>query len=293
MSDDSAIVEIDGKNLRLSHLSKVLFPDDGITKAELLFYYQSVAPILLPHLRGRPVTIKAFPNGIMERPYYRHILASKTPSWVSRVELKDGFGPVIQDTADLMWVVNQDSVELHPWLSRRETLNYPDLVVFDLDPGPRMPPERLCEAAIVLKDALESLGVESWPKTSGSNGFHVLVGIKPIYEFEEVHTWVIAVDRVLAERRPDIFSMDYTRSRRTEKVLLDHNQVGFGRTTASIYCVRPLPGAPVSAPLTWEEVESGKITPRQFTIKTLPDRLAALGDLAEGLNSSEQELPHL
>ena len=97
-----------------------------------------------------------------------------------------------------------------------------------------MPPERLCEAATIIKEALESLGVVSWPKTSGSNGFHVLVGIKPIYEFEEVHTWVIAIDRVLTERRPDLFSMDYTRSRRSENVLLDRNQVGFGRTTASI-----------------------------------------------------------
>ena len=291
--DEPAFVEVDGKTVRLSHLSKLMFPDDGITKAELLLYYQTVTPFLLPHLRGRPITMKAFPNGVKERPYYRRKLAATTPSWVSRVEIEDGFAPVIQDTADLMWVVNQDSVELHTWLSRRETLIYPDLVVFDLDPGPQIPIERLCEAAIIVKEALDSLGVESWPKTSGANGFHVLVGIKPVYEFEEVHTWVIAIDRVLTERRPDLFSMDYTRSRRTEKVLLDHNQVGFGRTTASIYSVRPLPGAPVSAPLTWQELESGSIKPRQFTIKTLPDRLAKLGDLAEGLNSSVQELPHL
>ena len=155
-----------------------------------------------------------------------------------------------------------------------------------------MPFERLCEAATVVKEALDSLGIESWPKTSGSNGIHVLVGIKPEYEFEEVHTWTIAIDRVLTQRRPDLFSMDYTRSRRTEKVLLDHNQVGYGRTTASIYSVRPLPGAPVSAPVTWKEVESG-VTPQQFNINNLPERLDSIGDLAAGLNLTGQSLPHL
>ena len=271
----------------------MLFPDDGITKAEILLYYQTVAPVLLPHLRGRPLTLKAFPNGVKERSYYRRRLAATTPDWVSRVELEDGFAPVVEDVADLLWVVNQDSVELHPWLSRRENLRNPDVLVFDLDPGTQLPFERLCEAAMVLKEALESLGVESWAKTSGANGLHVLVGIKPEYEFEEVHTWVIAIDRVLTERRPDLFSMDYTRSRRTEKVLLDHNQVGYGRTTASIYSVRPLPGAPVSAPVTWEEVASGEIRPDQFTINTLPQRLASMGDVAGVLISSEQRLPHL
>ena len=293
MRDQPAFVEVEGKTLRLSHLEKVLFPDDGITKAEILLYYQSVAPFLIPHLKGRPITLKAFPNGIKERPYYRRRLASTTPQWVSRVEFDDGFGPVVEDAADLLWVVNQDSVEIHSWLSRRENLGFPDLIVFDLDPGPRLPFHRLCEAAIILKEALDSLGVESFPKTSGANGLHILVGITPEYEFEEVHTWVIAVDRVLTERRPDLFSMDYTRSRRTEKVLLDHNQVGFGRTTASIYSVRPLSGAPVSTPLSWEEVEEGEITPDLFTIKTLPDRLASVGDLAANLVDSGQRLPHL
>ena len=152
---------------------------------------------------------------------------------------------------------------------------------------------RLCESAMVVKDALDALGVESFPKTSGANGLHVLVGFQPEFDFAEVHTWVIAVDRVLSGHRPDLFTMDYTRSRRTDKVLLDHNQVGYGRTTASIYSVRPLPGAPVSAPLLWSEVESGEITPSLFTIKTLPERLDAMGDLAAAVNGTEQRLPHI
>ncbi len=279
--------------MRLTHLEKVLFPDDEITKAEVLLYYQTLAPTLIPHIRGRPLTLKAFPHGVKERPYYRHRLAATTPDWVSRVEMEDGFAPVIEDVADLLWVINQDSVELHSWLSRSKHLLYPDLLVFDLDPGPRLSYRRLCEAAMVIKEALDSLGVESWPKTSGANGLHILVGTTPDFTFDEVHTWAIAVDRVLSDRRPDLFSMDYTRNRRTDKVLLDHNQVGYGRTTASIYSVRPMPGATVSAPLTWQEVESGEITPDQFTISTLPERVSVMGDVAASLLSSSQRLPHL
>ncbi len=200
---------------------------------------------------------------------------------------------MVEDAADLLWVVNQDSVEIHPWLSRKENLNYPDLLVFDLDPGSRLPFQRLCEAATVVKEALDALGVNSWVKTSGASGLHLLVGIEPEYEFEEVHTWAIAIDRVLVERRPDLFSMDYTKSRRTERVLLDHNQVGYGRTTASIYSVRPLPGAPVSAPVTWEEVNSGNLSINQFTIQTMPERVGRMGDVAAGLITQSQRLPHL
>ncbi len=291
--DRPRFIDFGEKRLRLSHLPKVLFPEDGYTKADLFLYYETVAPALLPHLRGRPVTMKAFPNGVKERPYYRRRLAENTPRWLSRVELEDGFGPVIEDDADLLWVVNKDSVEIHPWLSRVERLHNPDLLVFDLDPGPKMPFSRLCEAAMVVKSALDALGLESFAKTSGANGLHVIAGFVPEYSFQDVHTWVIGVDRVLAQHRPDLFTMDYARSRRTEKVLLDHNQVGFGRTTASIYSVRPLPGAPVSAPLLWSEVGSGEITPGQFTIKTIPERLEQYGDLAAAVNDSTQRLPHI
>ena len=130
-------MEVDGKSLRLTHLSKVMFPDDGFTKAELLLYYQTLAPLLLPYLRGPPLTLKAFPHGVKERPYYRRRLAATAPRWLSRVELEDGAAPVVEDVADLLRVVNQDSVELHLWLSRKETLNYPDLLVFE--PGPGLP----------------------------------------------------------------------------------------------------------------------------------------------------------
>ena len=291
--DESVFVEVDGTAVRLTHLSKVLFPADGITKAELIRYYHLVAPLLLPHLRGRPLTLKAFPHGITGRPYYRRHLSSTRPPWLHTVELENEPALVVENVADLLWVVNQDSVELHSWLSRSERLHNPDLLLFDLDPGPQVEFQQTCEGALILREALRQLDIESWPKTSGANGIHVLVGINPEYTFEEVHTWVIAIARVLSRTRPDIFTMDYTRSRRTNKILIDHNQVGFGRTTASIYSVRPLPQAPVSAPVTWEEIESGSVTPGKFAITTMPERISIHGDIAAGLVESHQQLPHM
>ena len=290
---EAVLVEVAGKQVRITHPSKVLFPDDGITKAEVLQYYMSIAPVLLPHIRGRPVILKAWPHGIKGRPYYRRRLEPHVPAWLSRVDVQEGPAPVIEDEADLLWVANQDSIELHPWLARRMDLLRPDLLLFDLDPGSQVTFQQTCEAALVLREALSGLGVESWAKTSGAAGIHVLVGIEPQYLFEEVHTWAIAIARVLAEHRRDIFTMDYSKDRRANQVLLDHNQIRYGQSTASIYSIRPHPGAPVSAPVTWEEIGSGKLRPRQFTLRTMPERVEAVGDVAAGLAASRQPLPRL
>lgn len=294
MPDPEALLaDIDGQTVRVTHLDKVLFPDDGITKAEVLQYYISVAPYLLPHIKGRPLTLKAFPHGIHGRPYYRRQLAETTPAWVSRVELEEGTGPVVRNTADLVWVANLDSIELHPWLSREEDVLHPDMVLFDLDPGPNLPLARLCEAAVAVRDALAGMGMECFPKTSGSKGIHLLIGIQPEYGFEEARAWVMGVAKALAGHRPDLLTVGYNRAERANRVLLDYNQVGYGRTTASIYSVRPYPGAPVSTPLTWEEVEGAKVAPNQFTIRDLPDRLSRLGDVAAQFLESKQALTHL
>lgn len=294
MPDPEALLaNVDGQTVRVTHLDKVLFPDDGITKAEVLQYYISVAPLLLPHIRGRPLTLKAFPHGIHGRPYYRRQLAETTPAWLSRVELEEGTGPVVRNTADLVWVANLDSIELHPWLSREEDVLHPDMVLFDLDPGPGLPLSRLCEAAIVVRDALSQMGLECFPKTSGSKGIHLLIGIRPDYGFEEARAWVMGVAKALAGHRPDLLTVGYNRAERANRVLLDYNQVGYGRTTASIYSVRPYPRAPVSTPLTWQEVEGATIAPNQFTIRDLPERLNQLGDVAARFLESRQTLTHL
>lgn len=252
---DPQIVEVAGKRLRASSLAKVFFPEDEITKTEVLEYYFEWAQLILPHLTKRPVTIKAYPHGIAGRPYYRRHVPASAPEWLARSQ--DGEEtPVIIDEADLMWVVNQDSIELHPWLSRIEHQNHPDQTIFDLDPGPQVSIERLCEAALLVRDALDGLGMIGWPKTSGSKGFHILVGIEPRYEFDEVRAWTTAVATGLASHRPDLFTTGYSKRDRASRVLVDFNQVGYGRTMASMYSVRPLPGAPVSAPVKLSPIQS-------------------------------------
>ena len=283
--------EVAGKPVRVTHPEKVLFPHDDITKAELLSYYLQVAPFLIPHIRSRPLTLKAFPHGIAGRPYYRRNLSSQTPSWLSRVELEDGSTPVVENEADLLWVGNQDSIELHPWLSRSDDLLHPDLLVIDLDPGPHVSWNRVCEAAVVVKELLSAIGLRTWPKTSGNKGMHILSGLEPRHRFQDVHTWAIGVARVLVEHRQDLFSVDYAKARREDKVLVDHAQIGYGKSTVSIYSVRPLAGAPVSTPLSWEEVSSGQVAPADFNIRTLPERLAKHGDLAADLVAYRQVLP--
>lgn len=289
--EEPLLAQVAGKLVRVTHPSKVLFPDDGITKAEILQYYLSVAPHLLPHLKGRPVILKAWPHGIKGRPYYRHRIPDGAPPWLSRVDTDEGPAPVVQDEADLLWVANQDSVELHPWLSRRERLTHPDLLLFDLDPGPLVAFRQVCEAALALREALEGLGLQCWAKTSGGGGIHVMVGLEPRHEFKDVHAWAFGVARALAEHRKGLLTVDYAKAHRTDKVLIDHGQIRYGQSTVSIYSVRPLPGATVSAPVTWEEVASGTLRPRQFTLRTMPERLAASGDVAAGLAASRQALP--
>ena len=293
--EEPLIVEVEGQRLRITHPGKVMFPTEGITKAEILQYYLKVAPALMPHVRDRPVIIHAFPHGTTGRPYHRRWLAKQPPSWLSRVyvEDEDEHAPVIGTVADLMWVVNQDSIELHPWQSRAEHLHEPDLVVFDLDPGQGTPFERTCEAALVIREVMNQLGLASQAKTTGGKGIHVIVGIEPELDHDDVRDWVIRVAGIIRDHRGDLFTTDYAHHRRVGKVLLDYNQNGYRRSTAGIYSVRPLPDATVSAPVTWEEVASGLLSPAQFTIATMPERINRLGDLAAGVPAARQHLPPL
>jgi bifunctional non-homologous end joining protein LigD len=296
MPDEEPLwVEVAGQRLRITHPSKVMFPDEGITKAEILQYYLSVAPALMPHMQDRPVIIHAFPHGTQGRPYHRRWLAKRSPSWLSRayIEDEDEHAPVIGSLADLMWIVNQDSIELHPWQSRASHLHEPDLVVFDLDPGQGTPFDRTCEAALVIKDVLDQLGLVSQAKTTGGKGIHVLVGVEPELDHDAAREWVMRVAGIIREHRGDLFTTDYAHHRRVGKVLLDYNQNGYRRSTAGIYSVRPQPGATVSTPVSWDEVASGKLAPTQFTIATVPERVDRLGDLAAAVPTARQHLPPL
>lgn len=293
MAKDAQLVTVAGKSLRISSLGKAMFPDDGITKAQILDYYLEIAPLLIPHIRRRPITLLAWPHGIADHPYYRKWLTDSAPDWLHRVHIEGQDAPIVEDEADLMWVVNQDSIELHTRLSRADDLDRPDLLLLDLDPGPEAGFVKVCRSAVIVREALEQLGVGSWAKVSGSKGIHVMSPLETTHDFDEVHEWAEAFAKVLAGQHPDVFTVSYNKDLRGDKVLLDHNQIRKSRNTASIYSIRPLPGAPISVPVTWEEIESAEIEATSFKLANIRSRIEEHGDLAEGLLENAYELPHI
>jgi len=266
----------------ITHAEKVLFPDDGITKGELAAYYDAVAPVMLPHLRRRPITMERFPNGIGEKGFIQKDVSKGFPEWLKRIEAPKKGGtvhyPLANDRRSLQWLANQNAVTLHVWSSRTPRLDRPDVCVLDLDPS-RDEPEVLREAMLAMKAVLDELGHASWVKTSGSKGFHVVVPMPGRATFEDSSTLADRVAGILVERHPRTLTQEFTKADRGERIFIDTARNRPGATFAAAYTVRPKPGAPVSAPCTWEEVENDTVRPQTFTLRTMADRIAAVGDL--------------
>ena len=267
----------------ITHPEKVLFPDDGITKGELAAYYESIAPVMLPHIRARPVTMERYPAGIDKKGFWQKDVSKGFPDWLERVEVpkKDGtvHHPLITDTRSLLWVTNQNTITQHVWVSRVPRLYYPDVCVFDLDPSREDEPEILRAAALALRDLLRELGLPSWVKTTGSKGFHILVSLDGKSRTGDVARFAHAVGTLLVTRDPQHLTQEFSKADRGGRILVDTGRNGYSATFAAAYTVRAKPGAPVSAPCTWEEVERGEVGPRTFTLRTMADRVGAVGDL--------------
>lgn len=266
----------------ITHPEKVLFPDDGITKGELAAYYETLAPVILPHLRGRPVTMERYPAGIGDKGFWQKDVSKGFPPWLRRVEVpkKDGVvhHPVIADTRSLLWVTNQNTITQHVWTSRTPHLHYPDLCVFDLDPS-NDDAGAVRAAAIGLRDLLAELALPSWIKTSGSKGFHIVVPIDGKTPVGLVARFANAVGTVLVSRAPDRLTQEFSKADRNGRIYVDTGRNGHGATFAAAYTVRAKPGAPVSAPCTWAEVERDEVHPRTFTLRNMSDRIAKVGDV--------------
>lgn len=277
----------------ITHPEKVLFPEDGITKGELAAYYDSVAPVMLPHLRGRPITMERYPAGIGEKGFFQKNVVKGFPEWLERVEVPKKNGtvhyPVVSDRRDLLWLANQNCITPHVWTSRRPRLHAPDLCVFDLDPSDDAP-EPLRAAALGLRDLLAELGLPSWVKTSGSKGFHIVVPLDARAGFGEVWRFSNAVGALLVERSPETLTQQFRKSNRHRRILIDTGRNGYGATFAAAYAVRPRPGAPVSAPCTWEEIERREVSPQTFTLRTMRARIAELGDPWTGIGRRRRSL---
>jgi bifunctional non-homologous end joining protein LigD len=277
----------------ITHPDKVLFPDDGITKGELAAYYERVAPALLPHIQGRPVTMERYPAGIAKPGFWQKDVTRGFPRWLERVEVpkKDGtvHHPLVSDLRSLLWMANQNTITPHVWPSCAPELFQPDLCVFDLDPSEE-DPEALRAATLAVRDLLAALGLTTWVKTSGSKGFHVVVPLAGTAGFDEVAGFAHAVGALLVRRDPLRLTQEFHKADRGGRIFVDTGRNGYGATFAAAYAVRAKPGAPVSAPCTWAELERGLVGPRTWTLRTMASRLADVGDLWSDLAGGARSL---
>ncbi|MCS6801938.1 MAG: non-homologous end-joining DNA ligase [Dehalococcoidia bacterium] len=281
----------------ITHADRLLWPAEAITKGDLADYYREVAPLLLRYAAGRPATLVVFPRGRDGPSYYRRDRPSDAPAWIGSVSYSRRSAPtsstliLLAHPNDLLWFVNRGAIEVHLWMARLPDLEHPDQLVFDLDPGDDAPWEAVLECGRLLHALLSAAGIESVAKTSGGRGLHVYVPIAPGPSFEEVRQWAKAVADHLAAARPDLVSVSGGATHRGQRVTIDYAQNSIGKNMAAPYTVRARPGAPVSTPLTWEEVHAGAVHPSQFTVRTIRDRLAQVGDVFAAALSAHQRLP--
>lgn len=269
--------------VKLTNLRKIYFPELSLTKGDLLRYYLRMSTVLLPHLENRPMVMRRYPDGIHGKSFFMKQTPDHAPDWVETcgIEHSDEIVqyPLIQDLAALLWVVNLGCIDLNQWYSQCDDVDHPDFLHFDLDPVPGAGFDTVCEVALIIRELLEQLGMKPLAKTTGSRGIHVYVAIRRGPHQDLV--WQIAktIAGQVAARHPDLATVVYAKAKRPGgRVLVDYNQNAWGQTLASVYSVRPRPEATVSAPVTWNEIESG-IQIEDFTMTNMPERIEQVGDL--------------
>ncbi len=298
VSDDAGAVTRSsrGRCVRLTSPDRVLFPDDGVTKGDLFAYYDAIAPVLVPHLRRRPFTMKRYRDGAAGEGFFQKQAPKGMPRWIRtrqfRTFRREGGSrlvdfPLVDSREALLWMVQMHCIDMNAWYSRVDRPDRPDYVVFDLDP-PEGGFSLAVRVAHLVREALADLGLRSYVKTSGADGIHVLVPITRRATFEETYELAERVSRSLEERYPGLVTTEWLKRKR-EGVLVDHRQNGWGKTIASVYSVRPRPGAPVSTPLRWEELTED-VTPQRFGMREALARVEREGDLYEPVLRGGQAL---
>jgi bifunctional non-homologous end joining protein LigD len=290
-----SVLHVDGHDLRLTNLEKVLFPEDGYTKADLIRYYTEVSPYLLPAIRDRPLTMKVMPDGIAGQFFYQKDKPAFTPKWIQTyvdrtADREGGIDYVLgNDLATLIWLANYTAIEIHPWLSRVDEPEHPDIAIIDLDPQTGATWDDVKEAARIVHELLDDMDLIGFPKTTGSRGIHIWVPIVRKYTFEESRNFVLELGKTARERAPKLITVEVVKDRR-RGIYIDFLQNVGGKTTAGPYSVRPIRRAPVSAPLRWDEIGAlGR--PDAFTIANMGARIAAVGDLLAPAHDLAQKLP--
>ncbi len=281
---NDATIDVDGTEVKLTNLQKIFWPKLKLTKRDLLQYYADVSLWLLPHVQNRAMVMKRYPNGISGEFFFMKRAPESRPRSIPVCAIEHHSGnvidfPVVQNLATLMWIVNLGCIDLNPWYARCDDVDRPDYLHFDLDPTPGASFALVRDTALVVRDALAEIDITSYAKTTGSRGIHVYVPIVRGPTQKEVWSFAKALSVELARRHPELITAEYRVAKRPRShVLVDYNQNAWNRTLASVYSVRPKPEATVSTPITWQEVERG-VEMNDFTMKTVPPRLAKIGDL--------------
>ncbi len=282
------IARVGGREVTLTNPRKVFWPEEGITKGDMIAYYRSVAPFILPHLRDRPLSLHRFPNGIQGKSFFQKDV-DDAPDWVRRVNVPSESAQegsidfvIVDDEPALAWVANLGTIELNPWNSRAASLDRPDYLAVDLDPVER-PFTDVIRTALVVHAVLEEIEVPHFPKTSGATGLHIFIPLGAKYSYEQTRQFAFLINQLVHSILPDITSLERSPAKRVGKIYLDYLQNRSGQTMVAPYSLRPRPGAPVSTPLRWEEVREG-LMPGDFTMKNILPRLEKLGDLWQGVH---------
>ena len=284
------VLTVEQKEVRLTNLRKVFWPELQLTKGDLLQYYADVAAVLLPHIKNRAMVMKRYPHGAAGDFFFMKRAPAPQPSWIEICSIDHGSKgvidfPMIQDRAALLWVINLGCIDLNQWYATCDDVDRPDYLHFDLDPGPGATFEQVRESGMVVKQALDTLAMPSVVKTTGSRGLHVYVPIVRGPDQKQVWTFAKALAYELARRNPALITAEYSKAKRPKgRVLVDYNQNRWGSTLASIYSVRPRPTATVSTPVAWREVARG-VTIEEFTVRNVPKRIEKVGDLWKPLLS--------
>ena len=286
------------RELKLTNQDKVFFPDEGITKGDLLAYYREVAPLVVPYLRDRPITLVRYPDGIAGKHFFQKQRPQHAPDWMRTATLSSSSGGegkkidylMIDDADGLLWTINAGCIDVHAPYARAQSFDSPDFVLFDLDPSPGVSLAQTGKVALLVRDALEAIGLRAVVKTSSAEGMHLAVPIRPGPTYAQARALVQVVAQALERAHPGLVTTEWDKRRR-RGVLIDSNQVGYGRTMSVAHCVRPRPGAPVSLPLTWEEVESGSFARAKLTMRAALRRIQQHGDPYAGALAADQQLP--
>ncbi len=290
-------IEVGGRLLSVSNRDKVFWPDTGFTKGRLLDYYEAVAEVMVPHLAGRPVTLRRWPDGVKGQTFFQKNAPKHRPEWIATVRLGDVDYLRLDEPAALVWAANLAAIEIHPGLARAPDLERPTAVVFDLDPGPPADILTCCRVAQILRGYLGRLGLQAWPKTSGSKGLQLYVPLNGDSTYDDTRPFGLALAHLAEAEHPDLVVSVIDRSQRRKKVLIDWAQNAPSRTTVAAYSVRALDRPSVSTPVTWDELDEALRRDRAGLLRFSPEEVLARvqerGDLMAPVLEARQELPEI